>query len=181
MSIYGNPVFLIIHVYASENKNIIYVMQQLIETIQIKEIPCTESPRQLLLQADPSEEKISEYLALSRCFVATVSEVPLGTYVVQATAPGVYELMNISVSPAHQRKGIGTKLLRHAIALIAKTGSRRLEVGTGTFGYQLAYYQREGFRVSAIEKNFFTDNYPEPICENGIQLKDMLRLVLEYQ
>jgi hypothetical protein len=59
-------------------------------------------------------------------------------------------------------------------------GACRLEAGTGTFGYQLAYYQREGFRVSAIDRNFFLDNYPEPIYENGIQHKDMPRLTLEY-
>ncbi|MBN1779863.1 GNAT family N-acetyltransferase, partial [bacterium] len=59
-------------------------------------------------------------------------------------------------------------------------GARRLEVGTGTFGYQLAWYQREGFRVFAIERDFFLVNYEEPIYENGIQLKDMLRLAVDY-
>ncbi len=59
-------------------------------------------------------------------------------------------------------------------------GARRLEVGTGTFGYQLAWYQREGFRVFAVERDFFLVNYEEPIYENNIQLKDMLRLAVDY-
>ena len=50
-----------------------------------------------------------------------------------------------------------------------------------SFGYQLAWYQREGFRVFAIERDFFLENYPEPIYEQGIQLKDMLRLVVECE
>ena len=58
---------------------------------------------------------------------------------------------------------------------------RVLEVGTGSFGYQLSWYQRAGFRVFAIERDFFLENYPEPIYECGIQLKDMLRLALEYE
>ncbi|EXJ14911.1 acetyltransferase, GNAT family [Imhoffiella purpurea] len=58
---------------------------------------------------------------------------------------------------------------------------KRLEVGTGTFGYQLAFYQREGFRVDAIEKDFFLSNYDGPIYEDGIQLKDMLRLALDLE
>ena len=57
---------------------------------------------------------------------------------------------------------------------------KRLEVGTGTFGYQLAFYQREDFRADAIDKDFFLINYEEPIFENGIQLKDMLRLGLNF-
>jgi protein-L-isoaspartate O-methyltransferase len=59
-------------------------------------------------------------------------------------------------------------------------GARRLEVGTGSFGYQLAWYQRAGFRVFAVERDFFLDNYEEPIFEDGIQLKDMLRLAVDY-
>ncbi|WP_308364978.1 MULTISPECIES: hypothetical protein [unclassified Microbulbifer] len=58
---------------------------------------------------------------------------------------------------------------------------QRLEVGTGTFGYQLTIYQRQGFRVERIDKNFFLKNYPEPIVENGIQHRDMLRLTLEFR
>ena len=105
---------------------------------------------------------------------------PVGAYVVQGIAPGVYELMSIAVSPEHQRQGIGSALLKHAIATVHDMGARRLEVGTGTFGYQLAWYQREGFRVFAVERDFFLNNYTEPIYENGIQLKDMLRLAVDY-
>jgi hypothetical protein len=60
------------------------------------------------------------------------------------------------------------------------TGAQQLEVGTGTFGYQLAFYQRQGFRVTSIDSDFFIKNYPEPIFEDGIQLFDMLRLTLRY-
>ena len=105
---------------------------------------------------------------------------PVGAYVVQCIAPGVYEMMSIAVSPEHQRKGIGSKLLKHAVTTVRNMGALRLEVGTRTFGYQLAYYQREGFRVFAIERDFFLINYKEPIYENGIQLKDMLRLAVDY-
>ena len=135
---------------------------------------------EILLEADPSVEKIEAYLPGSRCFVAILQGTPVGAYVVQRIAPAVYELMSIAVSPECQRKGIGSKLLRHAVTTVRDMGARRLEVGTGTFGYQLAWYQREGFRVCAIERDFFLVNYEEPIYEHGIQLKDMLRLAVEY-
>ena len=148
--------------------------------MEIQEVPYTKAPIELLLEADPSIEKMRAYLPRSKCFVAILQGKPVGAYVVQRIAPAVYELMSIAVSPEHQRKGIGSELLKHAVTTIRDMGARRLEVGTGTFGYQLTYYQREGFRVFAVEKDFFLLNYEEPIYENGIQLKDMLRLAVDY-
>jgi ribosomal protein S18 acetylase RimI-like enzyme len=148
--------------------------------VEIQEIPYAKAPIELLLEADPSVEKIKAYLPGSRCFIAILEGKPVGAYVVQRIAPAVYELMSIAVSPEYQRKGIGSKLLKHVIATVQNMGARRLEVGTGTFGYQLAWYQREGFRVFAIDRDFFLLNYEEPIYENGIQLKDMLRLAVDY-
>lgn len=150
------------------------------EPLQIKEVSPADAPMELLLQADPSVEKIKGYLGQSRCLVAVVGKEAVGSYVVKEIASGTYELMSISVVETFQGRGIGTMLLKHAISFVHDTGARRLEVGTGTFGYQLAYYQRQGFRVTAIDRDFFLKHYPEPLYESGIQHKDMLRLTLEY-
>jgi ribosomal protein S18 acetylase RimI-like enzyme len=88
--------------------------------------------------------------------------------------------MNIAVQPAQQKSGYGTALLKWVINFFREHGASRLEVGTGTFGYQLAFYQKHGFRVTGIDHDFFVNNYPEPLFEDGIQLFDMLRLTLRY-
>lgn len=149
--------------------------------MDIQEVPYTEAPVALLLEADPSPEKLKTYLPHSTCFVAQQQGTLVGAYAVKCIAPEIYELMSIAVSPGQQRKGLGTILLKHAITTVGALGARRLEVGTGSFGCQLAWYQREGFRVVAIERDFFLENYPDPIYEQGIQLKDMLRLAVEYE
>jgi ribosomal protein S18 acetylase RimI-like enzyme len=146
----------------------------------IKSVPSAEAPLDLLLVADPSLDTIRRYLEHSICHVATVEGETMGTYVIQPIGDDVHELMNIAVSPAHQRKGIGARLLDHAIATVREAGARRLELGTGTFGYQLTFYQRAGFRVVAVERDYFLSHYDEPIYENGIQHKDRLRLALEF-
>ncbi len=148
--------------------------------MEIQEVPYTKAPIELLLEADPSVEKIEAYLPRSRCFVAILQGTLVGAYVVQRIAPAIYELMIIAVSPEHQRKGIGSKLLKHAVDTVHDMGVSRLEVGTGTFGYQLAYYQREGFRAFAVERDFFLVNYGEPLYESGIQLRVMLGLAVDY-
>ncbi|MDQ7730634.1 GNAT family N-acetyltransferase [Halomonas sp. SpR8] len=134
----------------------------------------------LLLLADPSEEAIKKYLNYSRCFLAYVNDVVVGVCVLKPIAGGMVELMNIAVSSSYQQRGIGTQLLRNIIDKVKESGEKGLEVGTGTFGYQLAFYQRQGFRVKSIDKDFFLKNYPEPIMENGVQHQDMLRLTLEF-
>ncbi len=134
----------------------------------------------LLLLADPSEVAIKEYLHQSRCFVAYANDVVVGACVLKPVQGGMVELMNIAVSPSNQQSGIGTRLLRNVIDKVKGSGAKGIEVGTGTFGHQLSFYQRQGFRVDRIDKDFFLKNYPEPIVEDGIQHKDMLRLTLEF-
>lgn len=151
------------------------------DLIQIKEAASSEVPMDLLQLADPSRAKIEGYLRQSRCFIATLKGQSIGVCIVKQISTDTHELMNISVAPEHQQNGIGKKLLRHVIISTREAKSNRLEVGTGTFGYQLAFYQREGFRVDVIDKDFFLVNYEEPIYEDGIQLKDMLRLVLKFE
>lgn len=149
-------------------------------SLLIKEVPTKDAPLELLLLADPSEDKIRSYLPVSKCFVASIGAEVVGACVVQPLGKGAHELMSIAVHPDNQQRGYGTALLKWVIEFYRNAGVRQLEVGTGTFGYQLAFYQRQGFRVASIDRDFFVKNYPEPIFEDGIQLFDMLRLTLKY-
>lgn len=148
--------------------------------MQVKQISPQQAPIELLLIADPNLEKIQKYLARSICWVVEENQQILGVAVALPIAEHIYELMNIAIAENQQQKGIGGLLLKVVIADIKKLGASSLELGTGTFGHQLSFYQRHGFRVDRIEKNFFLDNYPEPIWESGIQHQDMLRLVLHF-
>jgi ribosomal protein S18 acetylase RimI-like enzyme len=149
-------------------------------SLLIQEVAAADAPMELLLLADPSEDKIRAYLLGSRCFVASTGGLVVGACVVQPRGPNTYELMSIAVEPTHQKRGCGTALLKWVVDFYRNLGARQLELGTGTFGYQLAFYQRQGFRVTSIDHDFFLNNYPEPIFEDGIQLTDMLRLTLTY-
>jgi len=136
-------------------------------------------PVKLLLEADPSEQSIATYLSDSWCFVAQEGERMVAVCVVKPLNEALAEIFNVSVFPEYQQKGIGTELLRHSLKALQNKGVKRVELGTGTFGYQLTYYQRLGFRVDSVVKNHFVDNYAEPIFESGIQHKDMLRLYIQ--
>ncbi|MBN1290415.1 MAG: GNAT family N-acetyltransferase [Candidatus Latescibacteria bacterium] len=134
---------------------------------------------ELLTEADPSEARVNEYLSDSWCFAAFVDNTMVGVCVTKQIHPGIGEIFNIAVRPESQKKGIGTQLIKYTLAQLAAKSIKVVMLGTGTFGYQLAFYQRLGFRVESVIKDFFLDNYEEPLFEQGIQLKDMLRLYLE--
>ncbi|NAX36334.1 GNAT family N-acetyltransferase [Vibrio sp. V27_P1S3P104] len=144
--------------------------------MQYIEVKSSDIPLDLLLEADPSETNIASYLSESWCFAALENGCVLGACIVKRQTEILAEIMNISVLPKLQGQGVGSELLKFVLAELPRKGINRVELGTGTFGYQLTYYQRLGFRVDSIIKDHFLLNYPEPIYENGIQHKDMLRL-----
>lgn len=136
-------------------------------------------PMDLFLLADPAEKSILGYLPDSLVYIAKIKEETVGGYILQPIGPAKYELKNIAVMPGYQNQGIGGELLRHLFGVVKELNGESIEVGTGTFGYQLSFYQRAGFRADRIDKDFFLLNYKEAIFENGIQHKDMLRLMIK--
>ena len=147
--------------------------------IEIKEISSDLVPKKLLLEADPSIERVNQYLKDSLCYVAVFQKEIVGVCILKPIDKFRIELFNIAVLPENQKSGIGSQLLQFVLDCLKKKKFESVELGTGTFGYQLSFYQRYGFRVDSICKDHFINNYDEPIFENGIQLKDMLRLTLK--
>ncbi|MNP84355.1 putative N-acetyltransferase YvbK [compost metagenome] len=68
----------------------------------------------------------------------------------------------------------------HAIQNARLLGAKTIEVGTGNSSVgQLALYQKCGFRITGIDRDFFIRHYSEEIVENGIKVVDMIRLTLD--
>ncbi|WP_110111858.1 GNAT family N-acetyltransferase [Bacillus sp. CGMCC 1.16541] len=135
-----------------------------------------QPPMQLLLLADPSEKLVSDYVKRGQCVVIEEEEV-VGVYVLLPTRPETVELVNIAVSEHQQNRGIGKKLIQDTILRAKEAGYKTIEVGTGNSSIgQLALYQKCGFRIVSVDKDFFLRHYEEDIYENGIQCMDMIRL-----
>lgn len=142
------------------------------------EIDPNQLPRVLLLEADPAEQRIAAYLPGAWGFAALAGNEVVGACVANLVGVQTAEIFNIAVAPNHQQQGIGSGLLRFVLTSLAEKGVFRVELGTGSFGHQLTYYQRHGFRVDGVIKDHFLIHYPKPLMEHGIQHKDMLRLSL---
>ena len=134
----------------------------------------------MLLLADPSKATVEAYLADGNLFVAEWDDTVVGVYILLQADGALWELKNIAVPPEWQDKGVGKALIAAAITSAKELGAERLEVGTGNSSInQLAFYQKSGFRMQRIAKNYFTLNYDEPIYENGIQCRDMVIFAMD--
>jgi len=138
-------------------------------------------PINLLILADPSEEMILDYTSRGLCHIAEVNGEIIGAYVLIKTRPKTMEIVNIAVDESYQGRGIGKSLILHAIEQAKESGAKTLEIGTGNSSIgQLALYQKCGFRISVIDKDFFVRHYNEKIIENGINCVDMIRLSKDF-
>ncbi|CAM4025833.1 acetyltransferase [Bacillus luti] len=148
--------------------------------VVIENISKEAIPKSLLLLADPSERQINTYVQRGLTYVAKQEDRVVGVYVLLETRPKTMEIMNIAVVEYMQGKGIGKKLLKHAVETAKGYGMSKLEVGTGNSSVsQLALYQKCGFRIFSIDFDHFSKHYEEEIIENGIVCRDMIRLAME--
>lgn len=151
------------------------------ENIEIRKLSLGEDiPWDLLHLADPSVEAVNDYLKRGICYIAILGIDVIGVYVLLPTRPFTVELVNVAVKEEYHGKGCGKLLVRHAIRIAQESHYKIIELGTGNAGIlQLALYQKCGFRITGIDFDFFRKHYEEPMFENGIECRDMIRLSLD--
>lgn len=124
----------------------------------------------ILLLADPDTEAIERYLYDGDLYIYKDGEDIVAGAVLYPLEDGSCELKNIAVLESLQGKGIGSKFLKRIMGEASKTYTHML---VGTTAPTEGFYKSLGFEYSYTIANFFIDNYPEPIYEDGIQCVDM--------
>lgn len=129
---------------------------------------------ELLLLADEEERMIDKYLERGQMFVLDDGGIKAECVVTQE-GDNVIEIKNIAVYPKYQKKGYGKKLIEF-VENKYKNDFDIIRVGTGDSKLTVPFYENCGFRRSYCIKDFFVNNYENPIYEDGIRLKDMVYL-----
>ena len=84
--------------------------------IEIRQLnPREPFPWKLLYTADPSREAVADYTARGVCFGAWESGKIVGISVLLRTRPFTMELVNLAVEESCQGRGVGKRLIRHAV------------------------------------------------------------------
>ncbi len=137
----------------------------------------TEKHWKLLLEADPSRQQIEKYSGTGYTFELLMGVEVAGIIIFTPKTPERVEIMNLSIDEKWQGKGYAKAMIECVCSFSASKGYSIAEIGTGNSSInQLALYQKVGFRIMGIERDYFTRNYPEEIYENGILCRDMIRL-----
>ena len=106
---------------------------------------------------------------------------PIGAVLAIELDDDTTELRAVAVDDDEQGRGLGTWMVGEVCDRLCASG-KRIVVGTASSGIrQLAFYQRLGFRLTHVERDFFTEErgYPPGLEENDIPTRDMVWMDLE--
>ena len=133
--------------------------------------------------ADDSVDQVSSYYQTGTLFALEGGAgAPAGIVLAMERPDAVVELKAVAVDESLHGQGVGTRMLRAVLEALRSRDVKRVVVGTSSTGIgQLAYYQKAGFRLAWIERDFFNAarGYPEDLEENGIPVRDMVWMDLE--
>jgi ribosomal protein S18 acetylase RimI-like enzyme len=133
-----------------------------------------DTPLNLLLLADETIESIEKYIYDSDVYVVTENQQlnPIAVIALYKINNTEIEIKNIAVSESLQGKGIGSYLVSEIKRIARRENFNTLIVGTPDCSYrEIKFYEKNGFTKFDIKKDFFVENYSEPIIENGIVLR----------
>jgi GNAT superfamily N-acetyltransferase len=137
-----------------------------------------ESFMDLLLLGDEQENMVKQYLDKGELYALFENDLKT-VAVITEEKQGILELKNIATYEKHQGKGYGSQMIKHIIENY-KSRCRILLVGTGNVDWILKFYEKFGFVYSHTIKDFYINNYDHEMLENGIQLRDMIYLKIDF-
>ncbi|MGG3744331.1 GNAT family N-acetyltransferase [Paenibacillus chibensis] len=140
-------------------------------------LPGEVLPKQLLLLADPDWSQVEKYLHQTDWTVADQNGRIIGVCGLLRLSSSEAEIVNAAVEERYQGRGYGKRLILQALNEAGAKEYGKVIVRTGNSSLdQLGLYQKCGFRMVRIERDYFVNNYPEPIYENGIWCRDQVIL-----
>lgn len=128
----------------------------------------------LLLLADPDINIVNSYLNKGDLFILSEESNTISAAIVIEYSKDICELKNIATYEKFQDKGFGRKLVNYIFDYY-KNKYNYIVVGTGNSSTNnINFYKSLGFKYYKTIDNFFIDNYPDPIYEDGILCSDMI-------
>lgn len=138
---------------------------------EIKQIFEKEKYMDLLLEADPEKEIVEKYLTYSDVYGLFEDSKIISIIVITKVNENICELKNIATVKQARSKGYGKQLIQY-VTTIYKEQYEKMIVGTTE--NNIPFYVKCGFdKYYKTVKNFFLDNYKEPIWDGNLQCIDM--------
>lgn len=127
----------------------------------------------ILLIGDEEETMVCKYLDIGNLYALYDSGILKSVCALIFADKTTVEIKNLATWPKFQNQGCASFLLEF---IFKKYEGFDIILGTGENEKTLNFYKKRGFVEFSRIENFFIKNYPRPIIENGVQLKDMIYL-----
>ena len=130
----------------------------------------------MLLDADEGEERIRTVLLnpAYTAYACWLDDQLVGAAVVRWEEGDPSEILYIEVAAALRGRGYGKQIIQALQDELLRRRGHSLLVGTANAALEnIAFYQKCGFRMYAIRRDYFAYIQP-PVFEHDIQLRDML-------
>ena len=148
----------------------------------VKLQPGRNLPFDLLLLADETVEAIEKYIYTCDVYILkqTNGTDAIAAFALYKISNAEVEIKNIAISESLQGRGIGSNVINEIKRIAIANQHKRIIVGTPENSSRLIhFYEKNGFIRYAVRKDFFIKNYPDPIIENGVTLRNMVMLKLD--
>jgi ribosomal protein S18 acetylase RimI-like enzyme len=130
----------------------------------------------MLMKANPSKDLVEKDLARGELYVLEDGGTAVSCAIVGPLNLLSCELLNLSTRDGYERLGYATVLLHYLFA-IYRDLYKSMVVGTADLSFiALSLYESQGFRRIRVIENYFIDNYPDAVYEDGHLCKDMVVL-----
>ena len=137
-----------------------------------KERENKEQYMSLLLETDPSEKLVRQYLVDGDLFILTYKNEVACVAIVTKVDNDTCELKNIATEEKYRGKGYAKKMLKYLCDNYKQKYNKML---VGTTENNIPFYVKQGFdKYEKTIKNFFIDNYEEEIKDGELVCTDMI-------
>lgn len=150
------------------------------ESLILDRIKNNDVPHVLLYLADEDDEQIEKYKNTALFWAARLDGKIVGSIGLVGLSPNEAEIVSLAVLEEYQNRHIGSQLVETVLAYSIEKGFIDVLIKTGCCGLsQIGLYQKCGFRIDFVNRDYFLGKYKSSIYENGIRCAD--QVVLSYK
>ena len=149
--------------------------------IKIRKLQNGEHPPwDILMQGNASKDHVAQALTMGHCYVAIKLDAIVGAFLLITLPDSICELACFGLDEKYSASNVSHSLLMSAIEKAKKLGTKSLQIGIGNSNIaMLGFFQKHGFRITSLDRDYFLKGQYSKIVENGIIRRDRLVLSTE--
>lgn len=127
----------------------------------------------ILCESDPNINLVNDYLREGQLFAYFYHQIPVSFIVIQQVDNDTIEIKNLLTIDTYRGHGFARQLIQY-IENRFQDIPRIIVATANSSMFNMSFYTKLGYHYCYKIDNYFIDNYPQEIYENGIQAIDLM-------